>query len=174
MDMNSSLQKGQAARRADEQAGPHEIPGDYSIDETTIEEKISIATPRQLMWWKFRKHRVAVASVIVLAVLYLVGFIGAEFFSPYDPNAFSAAYKFVPPMGISFIDAEGNFSLNPGVFRVTSERDPNTLREIWTTDYRAFRCRLGWSAWFSAWCWASCWAVSPAITAAGSITSSSA
>jgi peptide/nickel transport system permease protein len=135
MDMNSSLQKGQAARRADEQAGPHEIPGDYSIDETTIEEKISIATPRQLMWWKFRKHRVAVASVIVLAVLYLVGFIGAEFFSPYDPNAFSAAYKFVPPMGISFIDAEGNFSLNPGVFRVTSERDPNTLREIWTTDY---------------------------------------
>lgn len=129
MDMNSSLQKGQESGLPAAQ----DIPVD-SEQELLIEEKISVATPLQLMWWKFRKHKVAVASVIVLAFFYFVGFIGAEFFAPYDPNAYTAAYKFVPPMSISFIDANGNFSLRPGVYGLIKDRDPETLREIWSTD----------------------------------------
>src|SRR5690606_21953792 len=58
----------------------------------------------------------------------------ADVVGPYDPNAYSASYKFIPPMSITFIDANGNFSLRPGVYGLTSERDPETLRQIWTTD----------------------------------------
>ncbi len=131
MDMNSSLQKGQAANP--ESGASVDISAD-SAEELLVEEKISIATPRQLMWWKFRKHKVAVGSVIVLAFMYIVGFIGTEFFAPYDPNVYTAAYKFVPPMGLTFIDANGNFSLRPGVNGLIKDRDPETLRELWSTD----------------------------------------
>ena len=35
------------------------------------EDKLAIATPRQLMWWKFRKHRVAIFSGVVLIIFYI-------------------------------------------------------------------------------------------------------
>lgn len=96
-------------------------------------ELIAIATPRQLMWWKFRKHRVAVACAIFLILFYLVA-IFADFLSPYDPNEFDAAYKFVPPMTISFTDGQGNFTLQPGVNGLISNRDPDTLRITYEID----------------------------------------
>jgi peptide/nickel transport system permease protein len=100
-------------------------------------EKIAVATPRQLMWWKFRKHRVAVASVIFLALFYFVGFLFPEAFSPVLPDKINASYKNVPPQSITFIDAQGNFALRPGVNglkknvnqetrRITYEADPTT------------------------------------------------
>lgn len=127
MDVNSSLSKGQAA------SPDTPIPDEALEEPLAEEEKIAIATPLQLMWWKFRKHRVAVLSVIVLALFYTVALF-ADVVGPYDPNAYSASYKFIPPMSITFIDANGNFSLRPGVYGLTSERDPETLRQIWTTD----------------------------------------
>jgi peptide/nickel transport system permease protein len=127
MDVNSSLSKGQAA------SPDTPIPDEALEEPLAEEEKIAIATPLQLMWWKFRKHRVAVLSVIVLALFYTVALF-ADVVGPYDPNAYSASYKFIPPMSITFIDANGNFSLQPGVYGLTSERDPETLRQIWTTD----------------------------------------
>ncbi len=97
-------------------------------------EQIAIATPRQLMWWKFRKHRVALASVVVLAIFYLLGMIFPEFVSHMDPNGVSASWKNVPPQAISFINAEGDFSLRPGVYGLKSERDPETLRRSYQVD----------------------------------------
>ena len=48
-------------------------------------DAISIASPRQLMWWKFRKHKIAVISVIALFIMYMLALF-AGFVSPYDPN----------------------------------------------------------------------------------------
>lgn len=101
------------------------------------EEWIAVASPGQLMWWKFRRHRMAVVSAAVLAVFYFVALF-AEFFSPYDPNAFDAKYKFVPPMQISFINGEGNFTFRPGVYSLISHRDPETLRITYETDKTAW------------------------------------
>ena len=94
---------------------------------------VAIASPRRLMWWKFRKHRVAVFSLVVLVILYLMA-IFAGFLSPYDPNSYNAQYKFVPPMQITFIDGQGNFSLRPGVYKLVGDRDPDTLRITYKTD----------------------------------------
>ncbi len=127
--MDSIESKGQAVNA--------EIPAvPVDPDEQTFLEKeqIAIATPSQLMWWKFRKHRLAVGSSLVLIFLYLIGFVFPEIVSPYDPEVFSAAYKFVPPQSITFVDANGNFSLRPGVYGLSSERDPETLRITWQTD----------------------------------------
>jgi peptide/nickel transport system permease protein len=101
--------------------------------ELVEKEVIAVASPGQLMWWKFRKHRVAVVSVIVLAILYLLAFF-APIVAPYDPNAHNGAYKFVPPMGMTFINSEGDFTWRPGVHGLTKSTDPNTLRITYETD----------------------------------------
>ncbi|MBN2502345.1 MAG: hypothetical protein JXB38_16295, partial [Anaerolineales bacterium] len=96
-------------------------------------EKIAVATPRQLMWWKFKKHRLAVISAILLVIFYLIA-IFAEFVSPYDPNEFEAFQKNVPPMGISFYNQEGNLTLRPGVHGLIRHKNPETARTTYTVD----------------------------------------
>lgn len=113
---------------------PNVEPSDPSpaqlVEET---QSIAIATPRQLMLRKFLKHRVAVISVIVLALLYAMA-IFAGFLSPYDPNAYSASYKFLPPMSVSFIDENGHLSWPPRVYKLIQQRDSETLRITYKTD----------------------------------------
>ena len=36
------------------------------------EERIFVATQWQLMWWKFRKHKLAMVSGVIMIVLYLI------------------------------------------------------------------------------------------------------
>jgi peptide/nickel transport system permease protein len=97
------------------------------------EESISVATPGQLMWWKFKKHRVAMLSAVILILFYVIA-IFADFIAPYKPETFNAATKFVPPQRISFINAEGKFSFRPGVYGLIEERDPETLRRSFKSD----------------------------------------
>jgi peptide/nickel transport system permease protein len=96
-------------------------------------ERIAVATPRQLMWWRFRRHRVAVASTIVVALFYLVA-IFCEFVAPGDPEHLDGLHKFVSPQSISFVDRNGRFAFRPGVYALTLHRDPTTLRLTYTTD----------------------------------------
>jgi peptide/nickel transport system permease protein len=97
------------------------------------QDQITIATPRQLMWWKFRKHRVAVVSGVILIIFYVCALF-ADFLSPRDPNAYDAAHKFVPPMWVSFLDGNGDFTWRPGVHGLISNRNPETLRITYKVD----------------------------------------
>ena len=54
------------------------------------EQRIFVASQWQLMWWRFRKHKVAVASAAVVAGFYLA-VLGADFLAYSDPNASEAA-----------------------------------------------------------------------------------
>jgi len=95
-----------------------------------IEERIAVATPGQMMWWKFRKHKLAVASGIFLIFIYLVA-IFCEFVAPYVPDDTFIRYKLAPPTKIHFIDSEGNLRA-PFVYEIVRTRDPETLRNIYT------------------------------------------
>jgi peptide/nickel transport system permease protein len=105
-------------------------------DTVMVEEEqdlIAIASPRQLMWWKFRKHRLAIISSFVLIIFYILALF-ADFISPEDPNAYDASYKFVPPMHLTFLDGNGDFTWRPGVHGLISNRDPETLRITYEVD----------------------------------------
>jgi peptide/nickel transport system permease protein len=95
-----------------------------------IEERIAVATPGQMMWWKFRKHKLAVASGIFLIILYLIA-IFCEFVAPYVPEDTFIRYKLAPPTKIHLIDSDGNLRF-PFVYQIIRERDPETLRNIFT------------------------------------------
>lgn len=55
----------------------------YATEAMTPEqERVYLASQWQLMWWKFRKHRLAVISAVVIFVIYAMAAF-AEFLAPY-------------------------------------------------------------------------------------------
>ena len=90
------------------------------------EERIFVASQWLLMWWRFRRHRLALASMIVIIGIYTVA-IFADFFAPFDPNAHNADYVLAPPQPIRFIDrTEGGLQFRPYIYALTAEQDPET------------------------------------------------
>lgn len=99
-------------------------------------EKVYVASHWQLMWWRFRKHRLAVISAFVVFGLYFVAAF-AEFVAPYNPDPHPSQlfvnYKLAPPTRIHFFDEQGNFQ-GPFVYKLTQKRDPETLRRVYAED----------------------------------------
>src|SRR5438045_3115008 len=66
------------------------------------------ASQFQLMWWKFKKHRLALIGVAVLGVFLFIS-VFAEFLAPYSALARSPDYLFGPPQSLHFVNAAGKF-----------------------------------------------------------------
>ncbi len=126
-----TLQRSWIDRSDEEESQAYE--DDAGLDPDIVEdEDIYVASYSQLMWWRFRKHRMAVLSGFLVIILYGIAAF-AEFVAPYDPEQSFVQYKFVPPMNIRIIDAEGNLR-RPFVYKIIRERDPETLRNIYKED----------------------------------------
>jgi len=100
--------------------------------EVSLEEKFYVASQYQLMWRKFRKHKLAIVGGIILFVFYL-GAILCEFVSPYDIFERYTDYLYAPPQRIRFFDEEG-FHLRPFVYKMKLEMDPITWERIYKID----------------------------------------
>jgi peptide/nickel transport system permease protein len=94
--------------------------------------QLSVASQWQLIRWKFARHRVAVASLVILAIFYFSA-IFAEFLAPYDPRSYDVNYTLAPPQRIRFVD-NGQFQLRPFVYGLVSEMDPTTYQTIYEID----------------------------------------
>ncbi|NLD73551.1 MAG: ABC transporter permease, partial [Chloroflexi bacterium] len=97
------------------------------------EERIYVASQWQLMWWRFRRHKAAMVSTVVIFLFILIA-VFTEFLAPNDPLAYSVAYTYAPPQAVRFHDPETGFTLQPFVYGLDSTRDPRTLRPIYTID----------------------------------------
>src|SRR6266542_5532398 len=95
--------------------------------------KAVVASQWQLMYWRFTRHKLAVASLFVVTAFYLAALF-CEILAPMDPNKISNTYRYVPPQPISFVDNSGHFSLRPGVYGLKSTRNPETLRITYQVD----------------------------------------
>jgi len=92
-----------------------------------------VASQWQLMWWKFRKHKIAMVAGFCLIVLYLIA-IFCEFLSPTDPQKRFTDYKEAPPAKIHFYHPEDGFSLRPFVYDLKREVDKETFRRTFVED----------------------------------------
>jgi peptide/nickel transport system permease protein len=90
------------------------------------------ASQWQLVWWRFRRHRMALAGAVVLIVMGILGAF-ADFFAPYGGTARDRDYIDGPPQLVHFWDDQG-FSFRPFVYGLKTERDPVTLRKVATID----------------------------------------
>jgi len=96
------------------------------------EEEFYRAGQWQLVWWKFRRHRLAQVSLAVLAVFYFVA-IFAEFLSPHDPLHRFQDRLAHPPTAIHIRDAQGHFRW-PFIYGTVKGRDPETFRPVHKID----------------------------------------
>ncbi len=94
----------------------------------------------QLVWRRFSKNKLAMASLIVVALFYLTMVAFPEFISPHSPGYRARSMIEAPPMRIHFIDNEGSWSLRPFVYLYDSSRDPRSLRRVYAEnrDKKAF------------------------------------
>ncbi|HEV2057435.1 MAG TPA: ABC transporter permease [Methylomirabilota bacterium] len=98
--------------------------------EGEADQRIFVATQWELMWWRFRKHKVAVASAIVVAGFYLV-VLGADFLAYSDPDASEAQRSLMPPQRVYFFDG---WRFAPHVHGFKGARDPQTFKRVYRPD----------------------------------------
>jgi peptide/nickel transport system permease protein len=96
------------------------------------DESYYFASQWELMGRKFRKHKLAVIGVVVLAVLYFLALF-CEFCSPYAPSTRSSSNLYAPPQRVRFVDDEG-FHLRPFVYAWKNSLDPKTFQRRYVVD----------------------------------------
>lgn len=94
------------------------------------EERVSVASNWKLVWWRFRKNKLAVLSAIVLIGFYIIVLV-PDFFATHNPEETEARLAFIPIQGIRVFD--GN-SLSLWAPAVVGKRNPVTLRMEWQVD----------------------------------------
>ncbi|GAB4580326.1 MAG: ABC transporter permease [Anaerolineales bacterium] len=97
------------------------------------EEKAKVSQSYwSLVWWKFRKNRLAVLGAIILAFYYIVCILFAEFFSPYS-KGIESDYIEAQPTYFQFMD-NGSFTLRPFVYGLKEEIDLTTRSRAFVID----------------------------------------
>jgi len=97
------------------------------------------ATQWQLIWWRFRRHRLALLGGFTLFAFLFLGFF-AEFVGPYASSTRNTDYLLGPPQMPRFCNAEGCTARpflpgsvterNPVTLRLESKIDPTVRREL--------------------------------------------
>ena len=106
-----------------------------SAQAPSAEERYFIASQRQLMWRKFKKHRMAVIAGVVLLLAYLVAFT-YEFCAPYGSLTQHAGFVHAPPTRIRVIDADGRLR-SPFVYGLTGKVNLETFQREFVEDRSA-------------------------------------
>lgn len=101
----------------------------HSVDVMTEEQsRFYRASQLQLMWWKFKKHKLALASAIFLGALYvMIAFV--EFLAPYNLHTRNVDFIYAPPQAVRLFD-NGNF-IGPFVYGRKMTLDMDTLRRVY-------------------------------------------
>ncbi|MCF6321144.1 MAG: ABC transporter permease [Rhizobiaceae bacterium] len=98
---------------------------------TPDQEKLFLASQKKLMWWKFKRHRLAVISGIFLAICYFSILI-SEMIAPYSLETRNTKFIYAPPQSINLFH-EGEF-VGPFVYGYKTTLDMRTLKRIHTPD----------------------------------------
>ena len=96
-----------------------------------IEAKVYVAPQWKLVWWKFRKHKLALISGVIVILIYLVALF-VEFLAPFPPTQTNSKYLYAPPQKLYLFDDQGKFS--PMVNGYISKVDPVALRRTFEVD----------------------------------------
>jgi peptide/nickel transport system permease protein len=98
---------------------------------TPEQEKAALASQWQLMWLKFKRHKLAVWSGAFLIAMYVVAMV-CEVFAPYTSQTRNTDFVRAPPQGIHLFH-EGRF-VGPFVYGYEQKLDVETLRRNYEID----------------------------------------
>lgn len=129
-------------------------PAPFVIEEaerlTPAMERYYMAPQWKLIWWKFRRHRLAVISAVLLIFFYL-SVLFAEFLAPYGLNDRHTGFIYAPPQRLRLFH-DGRF-VGPFVYGLDYQLNMETLaREYRVNTEKVQRvrvfCRGDHYAWF--------------------------
>lgn len=96
------------------------------------EEEIYYASQWELMWWQFKKHKMALVAIAVLVIMYFMA-VFAELIVPYPTNLRFDRMENASPTKIHFFDEEGQFR-GPFVYKLKRTVDPETIKVVFVPD----------------------------------------
>jgi peptide/nickel transport system permease protein len=112
----------------------------YAVERMTpAQERFYLASEWRMMWWKLRRHRVAVVSGIFLLVMY-ISILFCEFLAPYDLDARNTDFIYAPPQRVRIFD-KGRL-VAPFVYGYDYRLDMNTLERVYTPSDKREPLRL--------------------------------
>ena len=86
-----------------------------------------------LVWWKFKKNKLAVAGGIIVIAFYVICCLFAEFFTPYTLH-YESDYLEARPQWPHFRDIDGKFHLRPFVYGLEEDIDLATRKRTYYVD----------------------------------------
>jgi peptide/nickel transport system permease protein len=104
----------------------------YATEKLTPEqERFYRASQWQIMWWKFRRHRIAVIAGAILLAFY-ASILVTEFLAPYHLHTRDTKHIYAPPQPLHLFH-EGRF-VGPFVYGYTMKLNMDTLHRDYTDD----------------------------------------
>ncbi len=104
----------------------------HSIEQLSPEqEKIFLASQWQLMWWKLKRHKLALVSGFILLCMY-VSILFVEIIAPYNLHTGNDDATYAPPQGVHLFH-EGDF-IGPFVYRREATLNMETFTREYTDD----------------------------------------
>jgi len=98
---------------------------------TPEQERFYRASQWQIMWWKFRRHRVAVVAGVILLAFYASTLV-TEFIAPYHLHTRDTRHIYAPPQEVHLFH-EGRF-VGPFVYGYRMQLDMVRLKRDYTPD----------------------------------------
>ncbi|HEY5817632.1 MAG TPA: ABC transporter permease [Mesorhizobium sp.] len=103
-----------------------------SVERMTEEQsKVYQASQLRLMWWKFKRHKIALWSGVFLAILYSMILV-AEFLAPYNLHTRNVDHIYEPPQAVRLFH-DGSF-VGPFVYGRKMTLDMDTLKRVYSDD----------------------------------------
>ncbi len=108
-------------------------------------EEFYTASQWQLMYWKFKKHKLAVLATIIVGLFYLLALF-CDFASPFDPLERHRKGQYVAPQRVRFFH-EGSYE-GPFVYGLIQKTNPETFARYYEVDYeKRYRVRFFVKTW---------------------------
>ena len=110
---------------------PYPFDPEEEIPLTAEQERLYTASQWRLVWMRFRRHKLAVVSLVVLALLY-GSIVVSEVLAPYTLDSRHASHVYAPPQPVHLFH-EGRF-VGPFVYPLSFELNLETMQRDYTFD----------------------------------------
>ncbi|WP_107340405.1 ABC transporter permease [Agrobacterium pusense] len=106
---------------------------DITMTTNARQDRAAVASQWQLIWWAFKRHKLAMAALFITIAMYIVALVPG-FFAINDPVLQNARATFHPPQRVHFIDTTEGVSLGLHYYPLKLTRNPETLAAVFVED----------------------------------------
>jgi len=99
---------------------------------TPEQEEFYRASQWRIMWWKFRRHRIAVIAAVILGFMYGSALL-TEFLAPYEVSSRDSSFIYAPPQSVHLFH-EGQF-VGPFVYGYSMTLNMEKMKREFTPDH---------------------------------------